>query len=171
MEEVMRDVIKLAPLAIGLLAFAAVVTFMLQRDIALGTWLFAAFLLGHGLVHIMFAAPPPAAASTPGAEFAFNPARSWLVTGGILDVGMVKALVVVLVAATIAGYALTALATTALIVPVAWWSTLLVASTAVSAVLMIVGAAPGLILGMGIDVVLLAIVAASAWSPSASAVG
>jgi len=164
------DVMKLAPLAIGLVAFGAVVTVLIQREMAIGTWLFAAFLLGHGLVHVMFAAPPPSAAGTPGAEFAFDPARSWLVSGRILELGTLKALVVVLVAATVVGYALTAMATVNVIVPAALWSTLLLVSTAASAALMVVGLAPGLALGVGIDVILLAIVAASFWSPTASVV-
>ena len=56
----MSTLLKLAPLGVGLVVFAGVVTFLVQRNMDLGAWLIAAFLLGHGLVHMMFAAPPPA---------------------------------------------------------------------------------------------------------------
>lgn len=165
----MSQVIKLAPLGIGLVVFAVIVGFMLQRQMALGVWLFAAFLFGHGLVHIMFAAPPPVAAGAPGDEFAFGPDRSWLVTSRLLDVGVVKALVVALVVATVLGYALTALATTGLVIPTGWWATLLVVSTVFSAVLMLVGLSPALTLGIAIDVALLVVVFGSVWSPVVAA--
>jgi hypothetical protein len=165
MEDAMNQLIKLAPLAVALVVFGAIVAFTVQRQMTIGTWLLAAFLLGHGLVHVMFAAPPPASANTPGAEFGFDPARSWLVTGHLLDIGVLKAIVVVLVATTIVGYALTALATVGLLVPAGWWVALLVFSTSASAALMVVGLAPGLALGVAIDVVLLAIAVTAAWSP------
>ena len=59
----MSTLLKLAPLGVGLVVFAVVVMFLVQRNMAVGTWLIAAFLLGHGLVHVMFVAPPPVAAA------------------------------------------------------------------------------------------------------------
>ena len=102
----MRALVQLAPLAVGLGVFALIVTLLLQRQMAIGVWLLAAFLIGHGLVHVMFVTPPPASPNTPGAEFAFNADRSWLVTSGALSPQVVRALVVLLAAATIVGYLL-----------------------------------------------------------------
>ena len=166
MDIALRDLSKLAPLAVALGVVGIALALMLQRQMALGTWLFAAFLLGHGLVHVMFAAPPPASPDTPGAEFAFDPGRSWLVTSRLLDLGLIKVVVVLLVVAVVAGYSLTALATVGLLVPTSWWSGLLIASTTASLALMVIGLAPGLALGIAIDVVLLWVAVSTAWSPT-----
>ena len=166
MDVAIRDISKLLPLAIVLAIVAVAVTWMLQRDMALGTWVFAAFLFGHGLVHIMFAAPPPAEPGSPAQSFAFDPARSWLVTSGALSVATLKIVVVGLVAAVVVGYTLTALATVGLIVPTAWWSALLIVSTGLSVALMVIALIPGLALGVAIDLVLIWVALTAAWSPS-----
>jgi hypothetical protein len=161
----MKALVTLAPLALGLVIFAVVVGFLVQRQSAVGAWLFAAFLLGHGLVHIMFAAPPPSSASTPGAEFAFDVSRSWVVTGHLADVTVVRAIVIALVVVAVAGYGLAAMATVGLAVPSSAWPVLVVAATAASSGLMVVGLAPALVLGAAIDVVLFLVVVSSVWTP------
>ena len=166
MDVALRDLTKLAPLALVLAIAAIAITWMLQRDMTLGTWLFAAFLLGHGLVHIMFAAPPPTEPNSPAADFAFDPSRSWLVARHLLDVGVVKAVVLLLVVVVVVGYALTALATVGLVVPAAWWSGLLIASTVASLALMAIALMPGLALGLAIDLVLLWVAIVAAWAPA-----
>jgi hypothetical protein len=163
----MNELIKLAPLAVGLVVFAVVVGFMLQRGMALGTWLLAAFLLGHGLVHVMFVAPPPTDPASPAADFAFNASRSWIVTGNLVSLSAVQVLVTALVAVTVLGYGLAALATLGLVVPTTMWTTFLVAGTAASAALMVIGLAPALALGIAIDVALVAIVFFTTWRPAA----
>src|SRR5688500_10429650 len=165
----MRALLLLAPLGVGLIVFAVVVTFLLQRQMAVGVWLLAAFLVGHGLVHVMFVAPPPATPNTPGAEFAFDVDRSWLVSIGALTPEVVRALVVPLVGATVVGYLLAGAASAGLTVPQPWWPVLVVGATAASAGLMLVGLSPGLALGIAIDVVLLWLVVSRAWSPLATA--
>ena len=165
----MNDLVKLAPLAIGLVVFGLAVAYLLQHGLALGTWLVAAFLLGHGLVHIMFAVPAPAApAPAGGMEYPFDATRSWLVTSHIADVTVIRALVISLVVLTVVGYALTALATLGILVPSAAWPVLLVASTVASALLMVVGISPALALGVAIDAFLLILVVSAAWRPGAA---
>jgi hypothetical protein len=164
----MNDLLKLAPLAVGLVVVAIAIGFMLSRGMALGTWLLAAFLLGHGLVHVMFAVPAPAApAPAGGMEYPFDVNQSWLVTTRIADVAIVRALVVALVALTVIGYLLAALATVGLGVPTSLWPMLVVAATVASAGLMVIGLGPALALGIAIDVALIALVVTSAWSPAA----
>jgi hypothetical protein len=169
MEVALRDLGKLAPLAIALGVVGIALAWMLQRQMALGTWLFALFLFGHGLVHIMFVVSPAVDPAKPEADFLFDSSRSWLVTNHVLEAGLVKGVVILLVAAVMVGYSLTALATVGLIVPASWWSGLLVASTLASLVLMVIGLSPTLALGIAIDVVLLWVAVAAVWSPTGAA--
>jgi len=165
----MNDLVKLAPLAIGLAIFGLVVAYLLQRGIGLGTWLLAAFLLGHGLVHVMFAVPAPAApAPAGGMEYPFDIQRSWLVANHLADVSVVRVLVVALVMAAVLGYGLTALSTLGILVPQGAWPLLLIASTVASGLLMVIGLAPALALGIAIDAALLILVFSAAWRPGAA---
>ena len=77
MEMAFKDVGKLLPLAVVLGVVGIALAWMLTREMALGTWLLAAFLLGHGLVHVMFALPAPLANADRGRyEYPFDAARS-----------------------------------------------------------------------------------------------
>jgi hypothetical protein len=169
MEVAFKEISKLAPLAVVLGIVGIALAWTLTRHMALGTWLLAAFLLGHGLVHIMFAAPPPADPNSPAADFAFDLGRSWLVTSGLLSAPAVRAIVLVVVTATVVGYALTAMATVGLLVPAGWWSPLLLGSTIASLALMFIGLSATLVLGIAIDIVLLWAVLATVWSPVSTA--
>jgi hypothetical protein len=163
----MNELLKLAPLAVALVVVAAVIAFMLSRGMTLGTWLLAAFLVGHGLVHIAFATPVPATpAPAGGMEYPFDVNEAWLVTSRIADVSIVRVLVWALVAVTVIGYLLAALSTVGIVVPTTLWPALVVAATAASAALMIIGLTPALALGIAIDIVLFAVVFTSAWSPA-----
>jgi len=168
MDVALKDFSKLVPLAVALGVVGVVMAWMLQRQMTLGTWLLAAFLFGHGLVHIMFVAPVPAASETPATDYPFDIGRTWLVTSGLIGAGTLKAIAVVLVGIVIVGYSLTALATVGLLVPVTWWSSLLIASTIASLALMVIAFAPMLALGIAIDIVLLLVAIAAAWSPSSA---
>ena len=161
----MGTLLKLAPLAVGLVAFASVVWFLVHKNVGLGTGLIAAFLLGHGLVHIMFAAPPPVTAGDPAAEFAFDLNRSWPVTARIVDPVVLRLIVVVLVAVVVVGYGLGAMSTVGLVVPQTAWPSLIVVSTIASGALMAIGLSPALALGIGIDAFLLWIALAAIWLP------
>jgi hypothetical protein len=167
-EGYMNDLLKLAPLAVGLVIFALVIAFVLSRGMALGAWLLAAFLLGHGLVHVMFAVPAPAApAPAGGMEYPFDVNNTWLVTAHIADVAIVRGIVIGLVTATVIGYGLAALSTVGIGVSPSLWPLLVLAATAASGGLMVIGLAPALALGVAIDIALVALVVTSAWSPAA----
>ena len=163
----LKTVAGLLPLAAGLAVFAAAVWLLLARDIGLGQWLLAAFLGGHGLVHVMFLVPaqPDATVATNAVANPFDMAKSWLVRGIGLDIGVVRQLTVVLITLVVIGYGLAGLATIGLLVPAGWWQPLVIGSTAASFVLLAAFLSPGLILGFAINAVLLWIVLASIWAP------
>jgi hypothetical protein len=156
----------LLPLAVGLVAYGFVIWFLLERDMANGRWLLAAFLVGHGLVHVMFAVPRPATrpATANGVDYPFDIARSWAVNAG-LDAGLLRIIGVALVATVVVGFVLAGLATVGLMVPAGWWPWLVVGSTLASIVLLVLAFSPGLTLGVAIDAVLLWLVLASSWLP------
>jgi hypothetical protein len=54
------------------------------------------------------------------------------------------------------------------ILPVAWWSALVVLTAVTSLVLLVLAFEPQLILGVGIDVVLLVVAVTGAWTPTVS---
>ena len=166
MDEMVKTLVGLAPLAAGLIVFGIAVWFLLGRNLALGTWLLAAFLVGHGLVHIMFAVPQPggAAATANGVGYPFDLSRSWLVGAG-LDATVVRVIATALVVTVVIGFALAALSAVGMLVPVGWWQGLVLAATAASVLLLIVGFNPGLVLGFAIDAILLWVVLASLWLP------
>jgi hypothetical protein len=130
-------------------------------------WLLAAFLIGHGLVQVMFLFPPPAAAAgaASGVANPFDMAKSWLVTTVGLDTGVVRQIGVALIALVVLGYGLAGLATVGLLVPTGWWQPLVIGSTAASLLLLAAFLSPGLILGVAINAVLLWLVLASIWAP------
>jgi len=165
--DVLNAIVGLLPLAAGLVVFGAAVWFLLGKDAGLGYWLLAAFLIGHGLVQLMFLFPASsdATATANGVANPFDMAKSWLVTGVGLDAGAVRQIGTVLIALVVIGFGLAGLATVGLLVPAGWWQPLVVGSTAASLVLLVVFFSPGLILGVAIDAVLLWLVLASIWAP------
>jgi hypothetical protein len=66
------------------------------------------------------------------------------------------------------GFALAALATVGWLIPQSWWGRLVVGSAVASSALLVLFFSPSLILGFGINAVLLWIVLASGWSPAGS---
>jgi hypothetical protein len=165
--EMVKTLVGLVPLAIGLMLFAVAVRFLLSAEMAIGTWLLAAFLVGHGLVQVMFVVPRPAAtpATASGVEYPFDMTRSWLITGMGLDAGLVRAIGVVLVAAVLIGFALAGLATVGVLIPAGWWAALVLGSAALSTIVLLLFFSPGLILGIAIDAVLLWVALAAVWAP------
>jgi hypothetical protein len=101
---VLDTIVGLLPLAVGLVLFGAAVWFLISREIGLGYWLFAAFLVGHGLVQVMFLVPTlPDGATASGVANPFDIAKSWLVTGAGLDVAVVRQIAVVLITVVVLG--------------------------------------------------------------------
>lgn len=158
----------IGPLAIVVALLGALIGYLISLDNQIGTWLFAAFLFGHGWVHIAYVMPGPARQAVPSGGFAypFRLERSWLFgeRDGLRAVGLA------LVALTIVAYALAALATITVLVPADAWAALVVTGTVASALLLAVFFGPTLLLGLGIDLALLIIVVASVWTPSVSTV-
>jgi hypothetical protein len=149
------------PLAVALVVMAAVIWYLYENDIALGEWLFAAFLIGHGWVHLaMVALTPPSGAAEPAraVENPFDARTSWLVTRVGADVRVVRAVGIALAALVTAGYLLAGLATVGLVVPADLWAALVVGSSVLSLVLIGLFLHPLLLLGVAIDIALIALV-------------
>jgi hypothetical protein len=161
----MRGIVGMLPWVIVLAIAGAAIWLLLDRQVVLGTWILAALILGHGLVHALFLLQPPdPPAGRPGPRWPFDLGRSWLVALGGARRG--RRLAVVLVGVIVAASILAALATVG-VLPVAWWSALVVLAAVASIVLLVLAFDLQLVLGLGIDVALLAVVLAGAWTPTA----
>jgi hypothetical protein len=151
------------PWMIVLAIAAAAVWLLLDRRVVLGTWVLAALILGHGFVHGLYFVPPPSVpAGRAGPAWPFDLERSWLAVlagarrGRRIAAGFVIAIVATSVLASLA---------TVGIVPAAWWSTLVVFAAGASLALLVLAFDVQLVLGIGIDFALLAVVLAGAWTP------
>jgi len=155
----------IGPLAIVVALLGALIGYLLSLDNQLGNWLFAAFLFGHGWVHVAYVMPSPARQAVPAGGFAypFRLEHSWLLG----DRGGLRPLGITLVALTMVIYALAALATIPVLVPAAAWAALVVLGAISSAVLLGLFFGPTLLLGLVIDAVLVVVAVASIWSPLA----
>ena len=90
---------------------------------------------------------------------AFDMAGSWAVTRAGLDLDLVRGIGAVLIAVTVGALALAALSTVGLIVPSGWWQPTIVLGATASAAMLVLFFEPQLVLGLGIDAVLLWVVA------------
>ena len=125
--------------------------------------LIAALLLGHAGIHASFVAPrPPATAGGP--EWPFDLGRSWLLGPLGMDSGLVRILGSGFVAATLAGFALAALATVGLL-PAGLWSPGVAIGSVASLALLCLFFHPWLVLGVAIDLVMLWAVLIQSWTP------
>ncbi len=165
----MNNLIRLLPLAIGAALVAGLTWVLLDRDIAIGRWLLAALLLGHGLAHLAFVVPTPkpAKATESGMAWPFDLGRSWPVSRIGLDPRIVRGAGIALTVVTLVTSLLAALATIGILVPADWWSGLVVAESLSSMLLLTVAFSPILLNGFGIDVALLWLALLSGWSPAA----
>lgn len=150
------------PWAVVLVAIAAVIWWQLDREMTAGKWLLGGVLLAHGLVHLLFAVSGP---ETSGTKWPFDMGRSWAITGADLSPSTVKAVGWAIIAITVAGFALAALSTVGIIVPASWWQPAVVTSALTSAIALVLFFDPQLILGLGIDAVLLWIGVTGIWVP------
>jgi hypothetical protein len=157
---------ELLPLAIALVVYAVVQWFLLADGWAIGPWLLTIFLVAHGLAHLLFVIPRPAL--RPGAaavDWPFDLGSSWLLGRIGLEGRQLRSAGLVLVVLIVIGYSMAGLATLGLVVPADWWAALVLAATAVSALLMLLWFRPGLVLGLAIDAVLAWLVLSGAWRP------
>ncbi len=164
----MKTLLGMLPWAIVLAIGGVVIWFVLDRQIAAGRWLLAGLILGHGLVHVLYLVPAPAAGSGDGPQWPFDLGRGWLVESLGPDPGLVRAGAIVLIGIVVVAFALGALATVGIVVPVDWWAPLVVVGSVASLVLLVLAFHPQLVLGIGIDVALLIVVLGSLWSPAAT---
>ena len=162
----MRGIVGMLPWVIVLAIGGAAIWLLLGRQAGLGAWVLAAVIVGHGLVHALYLVPPPdAPAGSHGPRWPFDLGRSWLVAlaGARRGRRLAVLLVVVIVAASI----LAAVATVG-VLPVGWWSALVVLTAVASLVLLVLAFEPQLILGIAIDAVLIVVAVSGAWTPPVS---
>jgi hypothetical protein len=157
----------LAPLAIAVVIIAVAVWLMLINDIALGPWLLALLVFAHGWVHLMFVFPKP---EGPGSysgvgAYPFDFGRSWLIRRRGLDAGLVRTVGLAVMVVTFVLSLLAALAIVGLLIPIDWWAGLMVGAAIASTVMLVLFYSPALILGFGINALMVALVLSGSWSP------
>jgi len=126
----------------------------------------AGFLLAHALIHVAFltAAPP---ATVGGPAWPFSTSESWLFTRLGVGPDATRLLALALVATTIAGFSLAALSVIG-ILPAGIWLPSVAIGAASSMGLLISFFHPWLVLGVGIDLVLIWASLVAGWMPGAS---
>ena len=123
----------------------------------------AIFLILHGLVHgILAMVPNP---NSPEAGFATFFSQSWLLSGLGLSESAGRPIAIILAVIATIGFIATGLALLDILVPFDWWRSLAIASAVVSLVLLVVFWNLYLIIGVAIDVVILATLILTDWTP------
>jgi hypothetical protein len=159
----MRGLLGILPWAVVLAIAAAAIWLLLERQATIGAWVLAAVILAHGLIHALYLVPSPdPPADGRGPRWPFDLGRSWLVV--LAGARRGRRIAIALVAVVIGTSVLAALATAG-ILPAAAWPALVTAAAAASLVLLLLAFDPQLLLGLGIDVVLLLVVLTGAWRP------
>jgi hypothetical protein len=164
-----RTLVGLLPMAIAVAVVGTVIWLLVTRNVAFGRWLLAAFLIGHGLVHVMFVAPRPAEAeaSAGGVPYPFDLTRSWLLSGA--DPALLRTIGTVLVAAIVVAFVMAGLASVGWLLPLATWSWLVVVGSLASLLMLGLFFQPGLLVGLTITVALL-VAGASSWRPDVTVI-
>ena len=124
--------------------------------------LLAGFLLAHGLIHIAFLSPAPRATAG-GPSWPFSTERSWLIRGFDVPAEVARTLALVLAPLTVAGFALAAVVALG-VIPGLWAPAIAIGSMA-SLALLIAFFHPWLVVGIGIDAVLLWVTFVVGWVP------
>jgi hypothetical protein len=128
--------------------------------------LVASLLFAHAMVHVAFVTPtPPMTAGGP--TWPFTTSRSWLATRFSVSPDLLRGLAMALVAATLSGFGLAALAAIGL-VPATVWTPAIVTGSAASLGLLIAFFNPWLLIGVAIDVGLLWASLMTSWNPIAA---
>lgn len=118
------------------------------------------FLGLHGLIHLGYVSPAP---TDPNYPFRLN--QSWLITSLGMNVQAVRSLGILLSIITVICFALSGLATVGIIVPQGWWLPLTILASATSLALLVLFWHSWLIVGVLIDVALLAALLWLGWKP------
>lgn len=158
----------LAPLALAVAVIAIAVWLMLINDVGIGPWLLGLLVFVHGWVHLMFVFPKPErGANYAGvSEYPFDFGRSWLIRRQGMDEGLVRQIGLAVMAVAFSLSLLAALSTVGLIIPTEWWAGLMIATAAASTVTLALFYSPALILGFGINALMVALVVSGSWSPA-----
>lgn len=114
-----------------------------------------AFLICHGLVHLLYVTPKPE-----DPKFPFVPERTWFATAAHLGVTAAKALFVSLAVAVVLAFAISGVA---LFVNASWWQPMALVGSAISLAVLLLGFHPWLAFGVAIDVAILASVFSAHW--------
>ena len=128
----------------------------------------AAFLLAHAGIHVLFLSPPPPATAD-GPAWPFATASSWLVTRVGVDQGAIRDLAFALVAVILGAFALAAIAAIGFATASLWLPAVVIGSMS-SIALLAICFHPWLILGVGIDVVLLTATLVVGWVPASASI-
>jgi hypothetical protein len=91
--------------------------------------------------------------------------QSWAATRAGLDLGVVRVFGAVLIAITVGAFALAALAAVGIIVPSGWWQPTVALGAIASAATLVLFFDPQLVLGPGMNAVLLWVAVTRAWAP------
>lgn len=126
----------------------------------------AGFLLAHAGIHVLFLTPPPPATAD-GPAWPFATETSWLATRFGIVPDALRDLSFALVAVIVGGFALAAIVAIG-IAPVSIWLPAVVIGSVASIALLVIGFHPWLILGIGIDVVLLYATVVIGWLPTSA---
>jgi hypothetical protein len=126
----------------------------------------AAFLLAHAGIHVLFLSPPPPATAD-GPAWPFATASSWLVSRFGVGQDAVRDLAFALVAVIVGAFALAAIAAIGLATASLWLPAVVIGAMA-SIALLAICFHPWLILGVGIDVVLLYATLVAGWVPTSA---
>lgn len=123
----------------------------------------ALFLILHGLVHAILAMVPNPEA--PGSDFATFFSRSWLLGNLGLPESAVRIIALILAAIATIGFVAAGLGLLGILVPFAWWRPLAMASAAVSLLFLVIYWNSYLIIGVAIDILILAALIFTNWTP------
>ncbi len=162
----MKTLTEMLPWAALLGVAGAAIWFLYERDIAAGRWLFAGLLGAHGLVHLLYLVPQPAASTADAATWPFDLTRPWLATSAGLNTDVMRMIGIVLVAIVVVGFALSGLSALGILVSTSWWPGLVTVSSTLSLLLMALFFASGLLVGVTLDAVLIWLALATSWMPS-----
>lgn len=125
--------------------------------------LLAGFLLAHTAIHVGFISPRPPSTGR-GPQWPFELSRSWALTRLGVDADLGRVLGMALVAVTLGGLALAAIAALGFL-PAAVWPAAAAIGAIASIALLVLFFRPWLVLGVGIDLVLLWAVLVMRWAP------
>jgi hypothetical protein len=107
-----------------------------------------AFLILHGLVHLGYVTPKP-----DDPRYPFAPQRTWVVTTAHVDTSIAKPVFVALASLTVLAFTLAGIG---VIVGAGWWQGLAVTGAIASLVALVLGFHPWLVLGVAIDLAIIA---------------